>query len=895
MSTASGMTDSSQSTVMTDVWDHGSPNTRLGSPNKAGWRTSQIGSQRNYGYGASASSRPFYKRASTNVTIPDEPSEKKEKSSSLEEVDETAEDDAEQTTRELSEPPEEAMDVPEADEEVTLTFEGQDDHSRAKADRYGSQRKSLFGATSSWTTGYPTSPSIRSATRARPETALFFKAMATETSSPLPDRQSLQDTPRTGSRTSHIAAALEALESKSGSGSEETFPITPTRSRPSKRVSSKIQSIGKSQSADHDTVTQRSGMKASPSIMALRNTGGIRNRISMIENNNDDLPPIDAFRITHGSRQNRTNEKPTLPYDDRSPAQSVRSPSHRSSRQANRHLSRHTTVADGSRTCAPSFAGLVDDDEAAGTGTLLGRRTSTLHLADLQSPVETSESFGIDTFYGEGSRGDADIGDLAERRGDVRVGSLVTTSSGNLIHLPNVAPLNLRRPPSSTSGARWAGEKDSSRLQAVHDMEAMTPELSEQGTRSTEQGNFNLLTPTLSDMRKEHNLPLTPPNDGSSKTISLAHFSTSKALPTQTRVPPPQLTPQTAAASIFRAPSAKTVRTAAWIHGTSAEADNENVEVRDVKGPETIGRAKALIDRFEAKTDLDTASAAEAKSLPSTPMKRSARQIGLGTPPAARANQTESRIGSGRAGMRGELSASYTNNRDKPLPAIYPYANQYDRGLRPPERTWTSEEVVIPVSPPRANGKSSSPWNAGHSPLKGSHTKGKSPLKDFMGKLHDVRNKVKTEVGRRRAGTIDKCNKSPSWSVPAYRAEGRTNPVEDVFGNMQPLPRFREKEAENGLGHNVGVAHSVLSSSVATAYQAPMTRDRMGDAEMQPDFPPLEVSQVSYVVAESRKTEYRMLTFLCHLLTSLSSGNRLDFVFYLHRVRHRTLTGLGNL
>lgn len=776
------------------------------------------------------------------MTIPDASPEKKPTSILLEEVDEGSE--AEEMGAEV-----EKDEVPEADEDEVITFGGPE--VSLETGSKASARQPLFGAATSWTTGYPTSPSIRNGSLRRPQSGLFFEPTGTETSSPLPDRLSLQDSPKPGSRTKHIAAALEALEAKYGSGSEDV-PTTPTRNRISKRVSSKIQSINQNHIDDRETTPQgsNSGMKASPSIMALRTTGVIRNRISMIENNADEMPPTDAFRITSAPRQVRAKEASIGSDRAASPVRSTRSPSIRSSRFRERPFSRQTTLTEKSRTEVSSFAGFVDDERSTDSGTVLQHDSSGTGPSDMQSPVETYESFGVDSYYGEGSRGDADIGDLAERIGDVRVGSLVTTSSGNLIHLPNVSPLNIRRPLSSTTGDRWVGEREKNRLQAIRDMDVMTPELSEEGTRTTDQGGVTLLTPTLSDMRKENNLPLTPPKDGETKTVSPRHFSTSKALPMRTRVPPPELTPKTAAASVFRAPSTKTIRTAAWIRESS---ENENIDHADSERSETTGRAQAMIDRFEAKVDLlENQTGVSAKSLPATPIKRSARQIGLGTPPA-RGPQTESRIGSGRAGMRGELSGTYTNNRDKPLPAIYPYANQQDRGLRPPERTWTSEEVVIPVSPPRAGGKSSSPWNAG-SPLKGSHAKSKSPLKDFMGKLSHVRNKVKSEVGRRRAGTLDRPGKTPPWSIPAYRAGGGTDPVEDVFGNISPLPQFREKEAENGLGQNVGVAHSVLSSSVAPSQAAPETRDRMGDAEMQEEASVQEATQVCQSYAESNVT-----------------------------------------
>ena len=840
MSNSSAMTDSSQSTVMTDIWDHGNGLTSLGSPVKAGWRTSQIGSHRNYGYGASASSRPFYKRASTNITIPDESPEKKDKATLLEEVEEAAEDDTDTVVEEDPEGSERTKDFPEADEEVIITFGQDTGESKTKAETF--PPKPLFEGTTSWTSGYPTSPSARGSIRSRPVSTLFYKPVDPETSSPLPDRQALRESPRRGSRTSHIAAALEALESKAASSSEGALPTTPTRSKPSKRVSSTIQSISKSRTADQDAETPASGMKASPSIMALRNTGGIKNRISMIEQTSEGLPPTDAFRITHGPRQTLAT---TASYVPKSPVPSLRSPSQRSSRLLERSLSRRTTITTQSRTGASSFADFIEGEESAGSDMTLAKDDRVADPLNLQSPVETYESFGIESFYGEGSRLIADKGDLAEREGDIRSGSLLITPSGNLINLPHVAPLNLHRPASSIVSAIWQGEQDKNRLNTVREFDVMTPELSDQGTRSTEQGQFQLLTPTLSDMNKTHDLPRTPPREEDAKTVSPSHFSTSKSLRRRARVPPPELTPKTAATSVFRAPSTKTVRTAAWIQGTTTEPDTENVDPGNAIGVETAGHAKAMIDRFEAQAGIDDGPASAAKSLPSTPIKRSARQIGLGTPPV-RGNQTESRIPSGRTGMRGELSGSYANNRNKPLPAIYPYEGQRDAGLRPPERTWTSEEVVIPVSPPRVNGKSSSPWNAGHSPLKGIGKKGKSPLKDFMGRLHGVRNKVKSEVGRRRAGTLEKVNKTPSWVVPAYRAGGGTDPVEDVFGNMSPLPsKPTEMEAENGLGPDVGVAHSVLSSSVTPSQTAPLVRDRMGDAEMQIEAPLQEMPQVS--------------------------------------------------
>ena len=827
-------TDSSQSTVLTDLWDNDEPNYTKHSPRKttAGWRTSQIGSQKNYGYGASA--RPFYKRASTNVTIPDEPVEKKDGTVGLNDVEETSEEgEVEPMVSKMTEVTEEEEEAEaDAQSEETITFDGPQTGSTIGLSPRMSLKKPLFGTTS-WQTGYPSSPQQNREKNDRP-TSLFYQPPTPNVSSPLPDRHSLDMTPRLGSRTSHIAATLDALESKSTSNTPDRLPLTPTTPRTAKRIISKIESI--SQEAIRSTVSEQgsTGMKSSPSLMALKSRGGIKNRISMIEQNAEDLPATDAFRITHTRRRSPSVESRASRLTTRSPSVKDGRPSSESLRRVDTAASRRTARSAMSRAGASSFA---DFEREATSDVMILDASSTVDAHESSehgashavSPVDTFESFRVESFYGAESRGDAGIGDLQERIGDVRVGSLVTTSSGNLIHLPAISPLNIRRPLSAVSRSTWTSEKGESRPRAIYAFESDVPALSEMGTRSSREGP-SLTTPVLPE-EDDHvlTLPTTPERSEGEATVSPSHFSTSKRLPSRNRVPPPQLTPKTASTSVFRAPSIKNPRTAAWITRNLSEAGTEDENRPQTAALSSTGHAKAMINRFESRTPIEAINDAESKSLPATPIKRSARQIGLGTPPV-RGSQTDKRIGSGRNGMRGELSSSYPGDRDKPLPAIYPYQAQGNATLQPPPRTWTADEIVIPVSPPRTQGKGASNYNLAQSPLKDSKGKSRSPLKGFMGKMHDVRNKVKTEVGRRRAGTIDKEQK---WNVPAYRAVPHTDPIEDVFGSALPIPGSREQEAQHGLGQYVGVAQSVLGSSVASSETRPQPRDRMGDAEMR--------------------------------------------------------------
>jgi hypothetical protein len=823
-------TDSSQSTVLTDLWDNDELSYTRNSPRKntAGWRTSQIGSQKNYGYGASA--RPFYKRASTNVTIPDEPVEKKDGAVGLNDVEETSEEgEVEPMVHKMTEVTEEEEEAEaDAQSDETITFDGPQSGSTIGLSPRMSLKKPLFGTTS-WQTGYPSSPQQNRDSKDRP-TSLFYQPTTPNISSPLPDRHSLDMTPRLGSRTSHIAATLDALESKSISNTPERLPLTPTTPRTAKRISSKIESIR--QEAIRSTVGEQGsmGMKSSPSLMALKSRGGIKNRISMLEQSAEDVPATDAFRITHTRRRSPSVESHASRLTARSPSSKDRKPSLESLRRVDTAASRRTARSAMSRAGASSFA---DFEREAKSDVIILDASSTVDAHESSehgashavSPVDTFESFRVESFYGAESRGDAGIGDLQERIGDVRVGSLVTTSSGNLIHLPAISPLNIRRPLSAVSRSTWTSEKGESRARAIYALESDVPELSEMGTRSSQEGP-SLTTPVLPD-EEDHvmTLPTTPERSDGEATVSPSRFSTSKRLPSRNRVPPPQLTPKTASTSVFRAPSTKNPRTAAWISRNLSEAGPEDENRPQTAALSSTGHAKAMINRFESGTPIE----AESKSLPATPIKRSARQIGLGTPPV-RGSQTDKRIGSGRNGMRGELSSSYPGNRDKPLPAIYPYQAQGNATLQPPPRTWTADEIVIPVSPPRTQGKGASNYSLVQSPLKDSKGKSKSPLKGFIGKMHDVRNKVKTEVGRRRAGTIDKEQK---WNVPAYRAVAHTDPIEDVFGTALPIPGSREQEAQHGLGQYVGVAQSVLGSSVAGSDTRPQPRDRMGDAEMR--------------------------------------------------------------
>ena len=851
-------TDSSQSTVLTDLWDNDEPSYNNKSPKKtiAGWRTSQIGSQKNYGYGASA--RPFYKRASTNVTIPDEPEEKKNGVVGLNDVEETSEEgEVEPMVSKMTEVTEEQEELEaDAQSQETITFDGTQSGPTVGLSPRMSLKKPLFGTTS-WQTGYPSSPQQNREKHDRP-TSLFYQPPTPIASSPLPDRHSLDLTPRLGSRTSHIAATLDALESKSAANTPERLPLTPTTPRIAKRISSKIETVSREAIRSSASEAGSTGMKSSPSLMALKSRGGIKNRISMLEQNAEDHPSTDAFRITHTRKRSPSGESRASYLATRSPSMKDLRPGPDSLRRADTAASRSTARSAISRAGVSSFA---DFEREATSDVMVLDASSTMDPHGLSehgvshavSPVDTFESFRVESFYGAESRGNAGrIGDLQDRIGDVRVGSLVTTSSGNLIHFPAISPLNIRRPLSAVSRSTWTSEKGETGTRAIHALESEVPELSEMGTRSSQEGP-SLTTPVLPE-ENDHvmTLPSTPEKSEGEATVSPSRFSTSKRLPSRNRVPPPPLTPKTASTSVFRAPSTKNPRTAAWISRNLGEAGPEDENRPQNAALSSAGHAKAMINRFESRMPLEAGTDPESKSLPSTPIKRSARQIGLGTPPV-RGSQTEKRIGSGRNGMRGELSSSYPGNRDKPLPAIYPYQAQSNATLQPPPRTWTADEIVIPVSPPRAQGKGASNYSLAQSPLKDSKGKSRSPLKGFIGKMHDVRNKVKTEVGRRRAGTIDKEQK---WNVPAYRAVPHTDPIEDVFGTTLPIAASREQEAHHGLGHYVGVAQSVLSSSVADSETWPQPRDRMGDAEMRNSIAEPSAQPVSPFVVYRRQLSY---------------------------------------
>lgn len=212
------------------------------------------------------------------------------------------------------------------------------------------------------------------------------------------------------------------------------------------------------------------------------------------------------------------------------------------------------------------------------------------------------------------------------------------------------------------------------------------------------------------------------------------------------------------------------------------------------------------------------------KSLPATPYKTQFGGIGLGTPSTRLPSpKTEMRVNSGSAGLR----IHTPSNREKPLPPVQPNPSASNQ-LRPPQRTWTMDEVVIPVSPPRSASKYmpnsySYGSHALQDEVRSAEKSRKSPLKDIFGKLHGVGKKVKSEVGRRRAGTLERLSGSASWQPAPYNSTGN-----DVFGS-RPIPAATSysQEREISLGEGVGVARSVMSHGV---------RDRMGDDEMGIDL-----------------------------------------------------------
>jgi hypothetical protein len=764
----SNTSSSTQSTALTDLWE---------ASYNPGWRVSKIGERKNFNWG-----RPGLDRASTELTVPDEfprqVGDGKQK---------------------LSEVKEEGWGVVLGSEVDMAEGKGDDDN-----------EVTVILTSSQTTIATPALSSIE------------------ETPSPLPDRNSFEQTPRKGSRTSHIAATLSALES---------------RSSPRASFSS---------TTEQSLAGEGGGMKSSPSIMALRTKGGIKDRISWIESSS---PPSNKLFTVEPLRLRKSG----------TPSQVGTDLSHFSKNQESPTLQRKKSLGilsdiSHTPTAISSFEQFITQNESTDTHSTTRSELSTVLSFSPKSPrqrisppismTETFESFRIDSYYGRDSSSNADIGDLGERFGDVRIGSLVTTPSGNLIHLPATGPLNLRRSAGVAVSPRvWVERKEMVEKEARESLESGET-VEESGLDVKEDaGTSERSTDEMDDFEP------TKVDGDSHDTIQKSTFKSN-------RVPPPLLSPRTAATATFKAPVRTNERTAAWIGQTSPltrpspSASHSNLAAS--------GKAKAMIDRFENKQGIVTQDGI--RSLPTTPTKLSGMKIGLGTPSSRIVPHTDVRIGSG---MRGELAYPGSGgNKDKPLPLIHPASQNI--GLKPPPRTWTRDDVVIPVSPPRMDGKHGSHSVTDRSPLSANKPKSRSPMKEILGKLQGVGKKVKSEVGRRRAGTIEKLSGSSSWRGDRSYAGSQV----DVFGSRN-INRTGENEAQHGLGHGVGVAQSVMSGSSAIVH------DRMGDEEMGVGQYAHSLPEVSFVTLHNSCSTFSLSSNCSFLPGNLQASS----CYHLHAQR----------
>lgn len=629
---------------------------------------------------------------------------------------------------------------------------------------------------------------------------------------------------------------------------------------------STIEDIYKDDNAVPSRFTPR--ITSSPSIVALRNNGRIRNRISTLELTAAGSPPPTPKQQSTWSREwKRTEDFPARPLS--MPEQSSSPVGVGGNAKPVNHEHRPTSPSPASpikslqSRSTHEMAELRQRSEHSTSSRLFPARskrsTRTTHSRIspcIASPVETFESFRVESFYGSSAR--------SPTLEDEQATSTTSYTSHNVAlqaqrdtkeiqvqveegqALPTTSPLNIRK-----QSAKMSTPSMREALGAFNvDLNSFPgePTAEESITTRTNQSCPQTFESTLQTPIK------TTVDD--EITISPSNFSTSKPLPKKTRVPPPVLSPNTEASLAFESfASSQTSKPSDHVYQTAEQIPPLNSAVLSEKGAASPYQKE--------------------KELPKPPSTQSHQsRLGLGAGPAGPSGQ---RIGSGRTGMRGEMSSTYQSpNKDKPLPVIYPNTDgpkskfqQSAHGYRPPQRTWASDELVIPVSPPRTDPRHDrhldTPRKQDRSPLGFKKSpNGRSPLKEIMGKLQDVGKKVKREVGKRRhnhphdRGTpVDSslAISSPFRFQGSHMLSTTTSPHEDVFSS-RPIPtspctpKHGTVEVQHGLGDQVGVAKSMHSDSSwgDRASSKPSLFDRMGDAEMDAWDEPTEPAEVSFEI-----------------------------------------------